>query len=66
MGRNTLKDTSKIPEVIHADLRLSEEEEKKVTALKNAISEGIDSGIATDFDPEIHLESLKNIKRKKV
>jgi len=33
-------------EVIRAGLRLLEEEESKVTALKNVISEGIDSGIA--------------------
>jgi len=27
--------------------------------LRNAIQDGIDSGIAHDFDPEKHLESLK-------
>jgi antitoxin ParD1/3/4 len=36
-----------------------EEEESQVTALRNAIQEGIDSGIAYDFDPKKHLESLK-------
>jgi len=46
-------------EVIRAGLRLLEEEEIQVTALKNAISEGIESGIAYDFDPSEHLESLK-------
>ena len=40
-------------------LRLLEEEESKVIALKKAIQEGIDSGIAHDFDPKKHLESLK-------
>jgi len=39
-------------EVIRAGLRLLEEEESKVAALKNAIQEGIDSGIAEDFDPK--------------
>lgn len=46
-------------EVIRAGLRLLEEEENRITALKNAISEGLDSGIATDFDPQKHLETLK-------
>ena len=50
-------------EVIRAGLRLLEEEENKVVALKNAIQEGIDSGIAYDFNPKTHLESLK-AKRK--
>ena len=50
-------------EVIRAGLRLLEEEESKIIALKNAISEGIESGIAKDFDPKKHLESLKAKKR---
>lgn len=52
-----------VSEVIRAGLRLLEEEENKVIALKNAIQEGIDSGIAHDFDPANHLESLKAKKR---
>lgn len=50
-------------EVIRAGLRLLEEEENKIIALKNAIQEGIDSGIAYEFDPQKHLESLKAKKR---
>jgi antitoxin ParD1/3/4 len=50
-------------EVIRAGLRLLEEEESKVFALKGAIQEGIDSGIAHDFDAKKHLESLKAQKR---
>lgn len=50
-------------EVVRAGLRLLEEEENKVIALKNAIQEGIDSGINYDFDPEKHLELLKAKKR---
>ena len=46
-------------EVIRAGLRLLEEEENKNKILKNAIQEGIDSGIAEDFNPKKHLESLK-------
>jgi len=52
-----------VSEVIRAGLRLLEEEESKVTILKKAIQEGIDSGIAYDFDPKRHLESLKAKKR---
>jgi antitoxin ParD1/3/4 len=46
-------------EVIRAGLRLLEEEESKIVALKQAIQEGIESGIANDFDPVQHLENLK-------
>lgn len=49
-------------EVIRAGLRLLEEEENRVLALKNAIQEGINSGTAMDFDPKKHLESLKRGK----
>lgn len=48
-----------VSEVIRAGLRLLEEEESKVTALKNAIQEGVDSGIAEDFDSKKHLKALK-------
>jgi len=46
-------------EVIRAGLRLLEEEEDKVTALRQAIQEGIDSGVAEDFEPEQFLNNLK-------
>lgn len=49
-------------EVIRAGLRLLEEEENKVVALKQAIQEGIDSGIVEDFNPE---EFLKNVKAQR-
>jgi antitoxin ParD1/3/4 len=52
-----------VSEVVRAGLRLLEEEENKVKALRNAIQEGIDSGIAYDFDPKKHLKSLKAKKR---
>ena len=48
-----------VSEVIRAGLRLLEEEESKVIALKKAIQDGIDSGIAHEFDHKKHLESLK-------
>ena len=46
-------------EVVRAGLRLLEEEENKMIALRAAIQEGIESGIANDFNPELHLERLK-------
>ena len=48
-----------VSEVIRAGLRMLETEESKTIALKNAIEEGIDSGIAHDFDSEKHLQELK-------
>lgn len=46
-------------EVIRAALRLLEEEENKVVALKNAIQEGIESKHVDDFDSKAHLNKLK-------
>ena len=46
-------------EVVRAGLRLLEEEENKVNVLREAIQEGIDSGIAYDFNPGEHLETIK-------
>jgi antitoxin ParD1/3/4 len=46
-------------EVVRAGLRLLEEEENKTMALRNAIQDGIDSGIAHDFNPETLLRNLK-------
>ncbi len=51
-------------EVIRAGLRLLEDEETKVLALKAAIKEGIESGTAQKFDAKKHLASLKTQKRK--
>jgi len=48
-----------VSEVIRAGLRLLENEESKVIALQNAIQEGIDSGIAHNFDSKKNLEELK-------
>lgn len=51
-------------EVIRAGLRLLEEEENKITALKLALEEGNNSGLAKDFDPRDHLQKLKAGKKK--
>ena len=52
-----------VSEVVRAGLRLLEEEEDRVKALRTAIQEGIDSGLAHDFDHKKQLESLKANKR---
>lgn len=46
-------------EVVRAGLRLLEEEENRIIALRTAIHEGMESGIAYDFNPESLLENLK-------
>jgi len=51
-------------EVIRAGLRLLEEEESKIVALKKAIDEGFESGLAKNFNADKHLEKLKAAKRK--
>ena len=49
-------------EVIRAGLRLLEEDENRIHMLKSAIKEGLDSGIAENFDAN---ENLKKLKAKK-
>ncbi len=51
-------------EVIRAGLRLLEEEETKISALKKAIEDGFESGSVKNFDAKNHLENLKTAKRK--
>jgi antitoxin ParD1/3/4 len=53
-------------EVIRAGLRLLELEENKMIALRDAIQEGVDSGIAKDFNPEKHLQILKADQNGKI
>ncbi len=52
-----------VSEVVRAGLRLLEEEESRFAVLKNAIQEGIDSGIAKDFDAKKHLKVLRERKK---
>ena len=62
---NTISDGrfTSASEVIRAGLRLLEEEENRVIALRKAIQDGIDSGIAQDFEPKKFLETLKARKK---
>ena len=50
-------------EVVRAGLRLLEEEENRLITLREAIKEGIESGIAYNFNSESHLKELKAKKR---
>lgn len=54
---------SNASEVIRAGLRLLEDEENRVLALRKAINKGSKSGRALHFNPKAHLESLKAGKR---
>ena len=51
-------------EVVRAGLRLLEDEENKIIALREAIQKGMESGIANDFNPDLHLKRLKANKKK--
>jgi len=51
-------------EVVRAGLRLLEEEENRLYALRLAIQEGLDSGRAIDFDPRKNLEMLKASRKQ--
>ena len=50
-------------EVIRAGLRMLEDNDTRIAALRSAIEDGINSGEAVDFDPAAHLKSLKASKR---
>lgn len=52
-----------VSEVIRATLRLLENEESKVVALKNAIQEGLNSPGVENFDFNQNLTKLKAQKR---
>lgn len=45
-------------EVIRTALRLLEDQEAKIQALRDAITEGQESGYIDDYDPKKHLEEI--------
>jgi len=47
-----------VSEVIRAGLRLLEQEERKIEALREALEIGENSGIAKGFNPQKHLKDL--------
>ena len=53
-----------VSEVVRAGLRLLEDEETKVVALKNAIQKGLESARVENFDFDAHLTRLKSSKEK--
>ena len=53
-------------EVVRSGLRLLEEQEQRIAALRSAIEEGINSGIVEDFDPQEYLQQMKARKHGKV
>ena len=53
-----------VSEVIRAGLRLLEDEESKVIALRAAIQQGLDSPRVENFDFKENLKKLKEDKRK--
>ncbi|QLH47753.1 MAG: type II toxin-antitoxin system ParD family antitoxin [Bacteroidota bacterium] len=53
-----------VSEVVRAGLRLLEDEENKVTALKAAIQKGLESPLVENFDFKENLKKLKEVKRK--
>jgi antitoxin ParD1/3/4 len=65
-GRITAGRYKNASEVIRAGLRLLEEEESKVIELREALREGIESGIAREFNPRKHLQTLKAKKNGNV
>ena len=53
-------------EVIRSALRLLEEQEQKIIALRAAVDDGLNSGIVEDFDSQQFLQQMKERKHGKV
>lgn len=53
-------------EVIRSALRLLEEQEQKILALRAAVKEGLNSGIVEDFDSQQFLQQMKAQKHGEV
>ena len=53
-------------EVVRSGLRLLEEQEQRMAALRSAIEEGLNSGIVEDFDSQDFLQQMKERKYGKL
>ena len=53
-------------EVVRSGLRLLEDQEQKMAALRSAIEEGMNSGIVEDFDSQDFLQQMKARKHGEV
>ena len=53
-------------EVVRSGLRLLEDREQKIAALRAAIEEGENSGFVEDFDAEAFLQEMKARKHGKI
>ena len=53
-------------EVVRSGLRLLEDQEQKMAALRSAIEEGMSSGIVEDFDSQDFLQQMKARKHGEV
>jgi antitoxin ParD1/3/4 len=53
-----------VSEVVRAGLRLLEEEENKVIALRATIQKGLDSPLVENFDYKENLKKLKEERKK--
>ena len=53
-------------EVVRSGLRLLEDQEQKMIALRSAIEEGLASGFVDDFDSKAYLQEMKARKHGKV
>lgn len=53
-------------EVVRSGLRLLEDREQKMAALRSSIDEGLNSGKVEDFDSQDYLRQMKERKHGKV
>lgn len=53
-------------EVVRSGLRLLEDQEQKMAALRSAIEDGLKSGIVEEFDSKAYLQAMKARKSGKI
>ncbi len=53
-------------EVVRTGLRLLEDQEQRMAALRTAIQEGLTSGCVEDFDSKAYLQKMKARKHGKI